>query len=89
MNTKQLFKPKDYDINDMLRFLPKKITIAKTADLDLQNFEVTMEKIDIDTVDVIKAFMKLKEMALKEAHQIKSEKTRMEAIRKIERMAYF
>ena len=79
----------NWDINDMLRFLPKKITIAKTADLGLKNSEITMETIDIETIDVIHAFMELKKMAIKEAQKIKSEEKRIKTIRKIESMAFF
>ena len=80
---------------DMARFLPETVRVAKTPDViyaphnDSRTIDVSMDVVELKTVDIINAFMSLKGQAIAEANRIKSERHRAMAISKIKSMAHF
>ena len=80
---------------DMARFLPEVVRVAKTPDVmnapcnGSRAIDVSMDIVELKTVDIINAFMSLKGQAIAEANRIKSERHRAMAISKIKSMAHF
>ncbi len=77
--------------DDMARFLPERVRIAKTPDNVWRNSttEVVMETVELKTRDVIAAFMAMQQQAIQRARELKDERLRAEAIKRIRAMTHF
>ena len=73
--------------------LPERTRIATTPDIyysrNSQRTAINYETVELKTIDIIRAFMVLKEQAMAEAYKIKSDRRRHIAISKIKSMAHF
>lgn len=79
------------NINDMAKFLPKFVTIAKTPDFrwNAGTTYITRETVQLKTKDVISAFMSMQDSAMQEAKKIRDHERRAMAIECIKRMVFF
>ena len=75
------------DISVMLEYLPRETAIA-ISPLGFQE-EIEYKEVTLPTRDILTAFLKLKEMAIKEVCRRESKERKSYAIRTIERMSYF
>ena len=79
------------NINDMAKFLPEHVTIARTPDWKFNGSttDITIETVELKTRDVIAAFMEMQRQAMQEARKIKDNDMRTIAMQRIRRMAFF
>jgi hypothetical protein len=76
-----------HDIKDMTQFLPPTVRIAKTPLFSSDRYP--MEVVELNTRDVVDAFMGMQRMATQEALKIRDAGRRAQAVKAIEAMTYF
>jgi RNA binding exosome subunit len=76
-------------IDEMLKFLPETVTIAKTPLHVFYGDEIKMETVELKTRDIVQAFLSLQRQAAKEACKIEKGERLKKIIERIKSMSYF